>query len=863
MSELRRRAGGRSTKNVPSPYEDDNGYYRSKTIVLSPLGALFLLFVIGLAFLLIGIYFNDRLPAVRPENDNRLDFIAQKALKNLNGLAEIGPKVTGSYENEVLAVNFITERIIDIMRKTSHRHNITYDLQKASGALTLSFLSKDIDLVYENVQNVIARIGPKSGSRKSLLLNCHYDSVPTSPGASDDGLNCVVMLEILRVLAISDEDLPHNVIFLFNGAEENPLLASHGFITQHKWAKEVQAFINLESCGAGGREVLFQAGPQHPWLIQSYRRAAKHPAGLVVAEEIFQSGLVPSDTDFRIFRDYGDIPGLDFAHCKNGFVYHTKYDNVLSIDNVLGVIQHTGDNMLSLTKALLNTKEFESPENFSEGSLVYYDVFGLFFLCYTIELGKALSSICVIIVIVGVYLTTYHQHSWNVLRSLYKTMVSSSLIYGTTILTLVYNLCLAHLLDLFGFSMSWYSNSIIIIPLYVIPAIVIMFINIVQFDKYDNSKTHANMRIKSQCLALLIFWTSLLFLSTFFNIRSAFLLLLLVLPPALYTLVTSLVHPTTNRISWSLIFTAITIPTSLYFTYLAVNSFRLFIPITGRAGAEKNPEFIISALASLFSIAVFSNISVIILMVKKRWVAINILIISHIFAIISIIMLPSTFPFSIGSPQRVLVTHVNRQFFDVDSLKRSDSLFWVQNMDRRGRKALTVLNDAPNLEQFCEKDGYCGLPWYSKFQESSASTCISSAPHDLNDETHLELVSKTHISKHIIRFDFNISGPNHMGLILTPSPSVTLKGWSLPRKIIKQPPYMVGYVHGLHNPLWNIWLEFEVQESQPKNYFKIEIYGLYFHHEKHFSQRFSDFILKFPQWAHVSPALSMYKSFLF
>lgn len=48
------------------------------------------------------------------------------------------------------------------------------------------------------------------------------------------------MLEILRVLSQRETRLRHSVLFLFNGAEETPLQAAHGFITQHPWAKNIR-----------------------------------------------------------------------------------------------------------------------------------------------------------------------------------------------------------------------------------------------------------------------------------------------------------------------------------------------------------------------------------------------------------------------------------------------------------------------------------------------------------------------------------------------------------------------------------------------------------------------------------------------
>ena len=247
-------------------------------------------------------------------------------------------------------------------------------------------------------------------------MNCHFDSVPQGPGASDDGVSCGIMLEIMRLMVNSPRVHLHNdIIFLFNGAEESILVASHGFITQHKWASDVKAFINLEAAGSGaevrfktvstnddrsifsdqsrtgnwiqthplsgGRELLFQSGPGHPWLVQSYIKSAPHPFGSIIGEEIFQSGVIPSDTDFRIFRDFGRVPGLDIAYVSHGHVYHTEYDTSQRIPD--GSIQRAGDNILSVLNRLSRLKNLEevSLDNTSmdDGSTtaIYFDFLGL------------------------------------------------------------------------------------------------------------------------------------------------------------------------------------------------------------------------------------------------------------------------------------------------------------------------------------------------------------------------------------------------------------------------------------------------------------------------------------------------------
>ena len=56
-------------------------------------------------------------------------------------------------------------------------------------------------------------------------------------------------------------------------------------------------------------KILLLSGPQNPWMIMLYAEHVPHPMATVYGSDLFESGLIPSDTDFRVFRDFGGLPG--------------------------------------------------------------------------------------------------------------------------------------------------------------------------------------------------------------------------------------------------------------------------------------------------------------------------------------------------------------------------------------------------------------------------------------------------------------------------------------------------------------------------------------------------------------------------
>lgn len=453
---------------------EDNKYKKKKGT--EKLSTWLSLLVLAFCFCIFGLvhYMDGRLPRPLTLADEQIHpdrFIEERARGHLRQLTSLGPRPAGSYENEVLAVDLIRRRLESIQKKTKSAHLMSIDMQKPRGSFNLQFVD-GLTQHYRDITNIIVKLEPSlHGAKDALLVNCHFDSVPQSPGASDDAVSCAIMLEVLEILSQSEQPLKNSLIFLFNGAEENMLPASHGFITQHKWAEEARAFVNLEACGSGGRELVFQSGPGHSWLMEAYAQAAPHPFASVIGQEIFQSGVIPGDTDFRIFRDYGKIPGLDIAYIKNGYIYHTKYDTEDRIPS--GSIQRAGDNVLAVVKHLGNSEILAHTQDSDKGSIVFFDLLGLCLIYYPEMLGIFLN---IAVIVFSVYLTlekAKYSFQFGVTSGVFMRQLGYTLLVQITgcVASFASVTFVALVLDASGKSMSWYAKPWLIFFLYMVPTV--------------------------------------------------------------------------------------------------------------------------------------------------------------------------------------------------------------------------------------------------------------------------------------------------------------------------------------------------------------------------------------------------------
>ncbi|KAJ7509606.1 hypothetical protein B0H11DRAFT_1960274 [Mycena galericulata] len=270
---------------------------------------------------------------------------------------DIGYRTVGTYEH-ALADDWMVARAEEekrhcerVVKESGRKLECEVWRQQGSGTHRFDMMGKRLYKSYQNLTNIVVRLsdGTEAGKAHALLLNSHLDSTLPSPGAADDALPVGIMLDSIRVLIDTPGWSPaHAVIFLFNHAEESLQDGSHLFSTQHPIAHTLIRLSRLiEAAGTTGRELLFQATSEE--MVEAYSHVPR-PFGTIFANDIFNSGVLLSDTDFRQFEEYLDVPGLDIAIVGNSYLYHMRKDLVENIE--VGVAQNMGENTLALIKHL-------------------------------------------------------------------------------------------------------------------------------------------------------------------------------------------------------------------------------------------------------------------------------------------------------------------------------------------------------------------------------------------------------------------------------------------------------------------------------------------------------------------------------
>src|SRR5205807_735482 len=156
----------------------------------------------------------DAPPRPRGEQETPGRFSVERAMKHVSTISR-RPHPLGSAEHSAVR---------DYILKTLAETGLPAELQKTTAVSQSAGVAA-------SVENIVARL-QGSGTGKSVLVVAHYDSVPLSLGASDDGAGVAVLLETARVLKALPQ-MKGDIAFLFTDGEEIGLLGAQAFIAEH------------------------------------------------------------------------------------------------------------------------------------------------------------------------------------------------------------------------------------------------------------------------------------------------------------------------------------------------------------------------------------------------------------------------------------------------------------------------------------------------------------------------------------------------------------------------------------------------------------------------------------------------------
>ena len=306
---------------------------------------------VGLLLVVFLTIWSQNPPAAVPATAAATEFSAERAIRHVGAIAR-SPRPIGS-ANHTAARDYILQQL--------RAFGLEPQIQKTTA---INATSAPLFLA-GSIENILAR-KKGAGDGRAVLLVAHYDSVPTGPGANDDGVGVATLLETARALTTSPQ-LEKDIVFLFTDSEETGLLGAHAFVAEHAWAKQVEVALNFEGRGNGGPVIMFETSPHNGGLIRALAKATAYPLANSLSYEIYKR--LPNSTDLTVFKTAG-VPGMNFAYIHGLTHYHTALDNLENVD--ARTVQHHGSYAHALSRYFGATGEAAR----TEGDAIYFDLLG-------------------------------------------------------------------------------------------------------------------------------------------------------------------------------------------------------------------------------------------------------------------------------------------------------------------------------------------------------------------------------------------------------------------------------------------------------------------------------------------------------
>ncbi|KAG1678927.1 Endoplasmic reticulum metallopeptidase 1 [Nymphon striatum] len=576
-------------------------------------------------------------------------------------------------------------------------------------------------------------------------------------------------------------------------------------------------------------------GPDHAWEVTAYSTAAHYPFGSIIAQEIFYSGLVPTETDYRVLRDFGHIPGIGLIYIKNGYVHDTVYDTVdlLSDDD----LKYSAETLLNIVSYILRSPYLMHPLDLRNGKIVYFDMFGLFIVAYSQDRAFVINESIAILILLELLFKIKRSGRLDSTKSkeLTKRLVtaSGSLIFCWAV-TIGLNAALGAIMGASGYGLTWKESA----------------------EELENLQpiVHSNsVRINAPIPQIEAKPSRLICKAKIMVVFSVKMLCIYII---------SLIIPMSMTV------------------YMAHLIFVIIIPVLGRAGSSINSDLILAVICAIMVILCLAYLTTLIhLSVQHFWKAIPVLI--FFFFITVIIMISSNlgFPYTVDQnypvPQKYIIQHIHRN----DS-RVINSGYWIIPLDFNGPRNL--FNDVPKLKEAksisadCDNKLFCDVPIYTYFLNTTSEDDPNSDIIDVNKA--VTRCNKDAIAPYITRYTFHIEGPDHMSAQLLFKPDVMLMRWSIDA-LIPDPPQVIdastaffvffsrGGTVSDSEPgsrpysSWSFWIEVSGLEDNMTDMVDIAISRHFLHGRYSHTLKFSKFLATFPNWTHITSWTSTYEKY--